>query len=290
MSCKYVVQRFFVSALALVGCMIASAQSEPDTIQVIDQASRVVVTRQGVNSQIIVNGTADNPDFYYSFATKVADEDQKIDSSADTWEMSFPFLKERPASPTRLIWCRDFYIGATIPVAEPHGLDGSIEVGMTYIGGLELTPWRRGPEISLGLGFHYSQFTLHYCQAFDYADHRLDIVATDADRTSSRLRNFGFQIPVSIYQPVWKDFGLTVGVAAMFNTFTRAASDRIYVDRRDHRSMRGLHQRLVTPQLFASIGWKGDCGIYVRYCPTPLFAQQWGPQFKTLSVGVTIGL
>ena len=279
-----------ISALLLFAAFAftgAAQTVEPDTIQSISNANNLSVIREGSSTRIFIEGKDSEPDFYYSLTTNITDS---VYDSRSEWEPSFPFLKERRKSRTRLIWGRDFYLGATVPLEAPKGLNGSIEVGLGCIGGIEFIPWRKGPEFSIGIGFHYRQYTLHNSSVFELSDHVLSINPVEADKVSSRLRNFGFQIPFAIFQPIAKDFGIAVGVSAMFNTFTRAASDRIIGDKRYHHSMRGLHQRLLTPEFFARIGWKDNIGLYVRYSPTPLFQAQWGPQFRTLSAGVTIAM
>lgn len=281
---KKIFASLVLSGFALAG---AAQTAEPDTIQSISNANNLSVIREGSTTRIVIEGKESEPDFYYSLTTSITDS---VDEKEPQWEPSLPFLKEKPKSPTRFIWGRDLYIGVAVPVDAPHGLNGSVEAGLGCIGGIEFAPWHKGPEFSIGVGFHYRLYTLHHSQVFDVTDHRLSIVPVEADKVSSRLHNFGFQIPFAIFQPLAKDFGITVGVAAMFNTYTRAASDHIVGDKRYHRSMRGLHQRLLTPELFARIGWKDNIGLYVRYSPTPLFETQWGPQFRTISAGVTIAM
>lgn len=285
-------KRIILPLLALTAIVSANGQVEqPDTLQNISNANSIVVTRTGDKTDIIVRGLKSDPDFYYSLSTDISDNtDGSNIAGQDEWLPSFPFLRERPRHRTQLVYGRDFYIGGAMPVSAPHGLSSSIEVGMGYIGGLEFTPWQKGPEFTIGLGFHYRQYTLHYGQIFRAHDHRLEIIDAGTDNVSSRLRNFGFQIPLSIYQPIYKDFGVTVGAAAVFNTFTRAASDYTIGDTHHHQSYRGLHQRLLTADIFASFGWKSNLGFYVRYSPSSIFTSQWGPEFKTISFGVTFGI
>ncbi len=265
-----------------------SAQSiQPDTISSITNANSLTVIKEGSATRILIEGKESEPDFYYSLTTNITDS---VTTNEPQWEPSFPFLREKPKSPIRYIWARDLYLGIAMPIDAPAGLDNSIEFGFGSIAGIEYRPWRKGPRFSIGIGIHYRQFTLHDSQVFQVNDHVLSIVPVEADKVSSRFRNFGFQIPFAIFQPIAKNFGITIGVSAMFNTYTRVASDHIIGDKRYHRSMRGLHQRLLTPELFAHIGWKDDIGLFVRYSPTPLFEEQWGPQFRALSAGITIAM
>lgn len=282
-------KRFIIGGAVALIVTPAMAQAPTDTIQSLQNVNNVIVTQSGASSTIVVQGTKDNPDFYYSLDTQVADA---AGIATDTeWEFSFPFLKDKPRrKKVCLTWGRDLYIGAALPTSGPEGLDGSVEFGFGQMAGIEYLPWVKGPQFSLGVGIHYRQYTLHGKQVFEASNHVLGIVPAEADKVSSRLRNFGFQVPLTIYQPIYKDLGVTVGVAAVFNTFTRAASDCFVGNLRTHKSFTGLHQRLLTYDIFAQIGWKDNLGVYVRYSPASLFESQWGPQFKTISVGVTIGM
>lgn len=281
-------KKTIISFAGALCALTLQAQTPADTIRSIENARLVTVTQSRSVSQIVIQGTEENPDFYYSFTSQI--EDSLSRSGEDQWEFSLPFLKNKPHSKAKFIYGENIYVGATIPMSEPEGLDGSVEFGVGSLAGIQLTPWKKGPSFTIGLGIHYRQYTLHGSQIFSYADHRLSIIPVEADKVSSRLRNFGFQVPLSIFQPFYKDFGITVGASAMFNTFTRAASDHIVDDVRYHQSFRGLHQRLLTVDIFGSIGWKDSFGIYVRYSPVSTFSDEWGPKFKTLSVGVTLSM
>lgn len=264
------------------------ADEVPDTIRTISNANTVIVTRSGDRSQIVVEGTTDNPDFYYSYTSEV-----KSDSSAEKeWELSLPFLNNKTGHRcrTECIWGENVYLGVTSPVSKPYGLNGSIEFGIGKIVGLGVAPWTKGPQFAIGIGIHYRQYTLHHSQIFSVDNHVLSIIDAGTDRVSSRLRNFGFQIPVTIFQPFGNGIGLTVGAAAVLNTYTRASSRATFDDIEYTNNYKGLHQRLLTADIFAILGWKNNFGIYVRYTPTSLFEKQWGPQFNTLSFGISLAM
>lgn len=174
-----------ISALLLFAAFAftgAAQTVEPDTIQSISNANNLSVIREGSSTRIIIEGKDSEPDFYYSLTTNITDS---VYDSRSEWEPSFPFLKERRKSRTRLIWGRDFYLGATVPLEAPKGLNGSIEVGLGCIGGIEFIPWRKGPEFSIGIGFHYRQYTLHNSSVFELNDHVLSINPVEADKVSS---------------------------------------------------------------------------------------------------------
>ncbi|MDE5812592.1 MAG: hypothetical protein K2H61_09865 [Muribaculaceae bacterium] len=285
-------------AAALVAIAPAASAKSPaespaapaDTLTDVNGVRQVVVTKKGQISTITLTGSDKDPHYYYSLTTEVNStlDLGKIDD--EEWGLSLPFLNQRSHKKSRVVWGNDFYIGVTVPTAAPKGLSGSIECGLGKIVGLELQPWQGGPQFGIGFGFHYRQFTLHHGQVFLADHHRLSIIPVEADRVSSRLRNFGFQVPVTITQNISNGFGITIGAAAMFNTFTCASSTTYVNDLQFKNSYRNLHQRLLTLDLMAAIGWTRSASLYVRYSPLKLFNEQWGPQFNTLSFGLSLSM
>ena len=60
-------------------------------------------------------------------------------------------------------------------------------------------------------------------------------------------------------------------------------------DRDYNENIRKIHQRIFTCDLMGGVSWSG-CGLYVRYQPQNLFKSGWGPAFKSISMGIIIGM
>lgn len=288
--------------IALAAAIIPTALSaqsltpqEPnDTMVVVNNASKVTVIESRDQKMIFVEGTADDPDFYYSYVN----ESLPLDSAAvngpsgeGEWGLSLPFLKEKAKKRVNVVWGNQTYIGIAFPTAAPDGLDQSIEVGMGQFVGLS-RKFGKSTEISLGLGFHYQQYALHGHQIFDCQDRRLMIVDCPeaAAKPTSRLRNFGLQIPLTLTRKLAGDFGFAIGAALKLNTFTKATSSYHISDTTYKRDFKGLNQNVIGVDLYAAVGLIDDIGLYVRYTPTKIFSSSNGPRFETISVGVTFGL
>lgn len=294
---------FISLAAALIPAAI-SAQSAPkapaktveeptDTLIVVNNASRVVVTENDNQRSIIVEGTATDPYFYYSYVA----ENQPVEADTvaaddnEEWGLSLPFLKEKAKKRSNVIWGGQTYIGIAMPIDAPEGLDQSIEVGMGQFVAIS-RQLGATTNVALGLGFHYQQYALHGGQIFNTIDRQLQITGMPeaSASPSSRLRNFGLQIPLTLTQRLAGDFGFAIGASLKINTFTKATSTYHIGNTTYKRDVKGLNQNPVGVDLYAAIGLIDDIGLYVRYTPTRLFNRDNGPRFETISFGITLGL
>lgn len=285
--------RYALATILAAATLSVTAQESADTLAVVNNAHSVIVTESKSGNTITVVGQGDDKDFYYSYS-QVENPADKAEAQQEEseWGLSLPFLKERAKKKSEVIWLGKTYIGISLPVDEPQGLDASIECGVGELVGVRLSPWAKGPSFSLGLGLHYQQYTLHSEQIFGMDGKRIGIIRKPEGSydTSSRLRNFGFQVPVTISQKLTGDFGFSIGASLKFNTYTKASSrysiDGIQYD----KSFKGLHQRLMTVDIYAAVGLMEDIGLYVRYSPMSLFQSGYGPKFDAISFGITLGI
>lgn len=287
-----------VLAIALLGglCASAAGQSAPndsisaavDTITSINGAQSVSVIRSGNKSVVTVIGSDANPKNYYSYVAETAAP--QIGESE--WGLSLPFLTEKRHKKAELLWFNQLYVGFAFPVSAPDGLDQSVATGIGKIFGVRFSPWRRGPKFSIGAGIHFEQYTLHGGQVFGLNRKALEILPAEegARDIHNRLENFGFSVPVTISQSIYKDFAIAVGAELNFNTYTKASSKYTIGEVEYQQKFKHLQQRILTPTLYASIGWLDEFGLYFRYTPQSLFEKQWGPDFSAISFGVTLGL
>ncbi len=60
-------------------------------------------------------------------------------------------------------------------------------------------------------------------------------------------------------------------------------------DTKYSRTFKGLHQRLLTPDLLLTVGAIDNAGIYLRWSPVKPFKSIYGPGYTTLSLGFSLG-
>ena len=165
----------------------------------------------------------------------------------------------------------------------------SFEVGTLYVVGAKYTPWKRGPQFSIGAGIGYKRFSTHKDTDrifFRGADGRIDVKPSPhntTDQTSS-VDIMHLDIPFMITQPIYKDWGFSVGAVASFNTYLIGSTKYKVLG----ENGLGLGQRPVTVDFIASVGYIGGVSIYAKYSPMSVFKDGMGPKFKTLSLGFII--
>lgn len=274
----------------MAACIPANADTLPaDTLAVVNDAHTVVVTKSPTANIITVIGQGDDESFYYSYSSER--EDSLADTvSKDEWGLSLPFLREYQRKKSEVTWAAHTQLGICMPVDGPRGLDQSIDIAMGKIVGLNYTPWSKGPTFSFGAGIFAQKFALHGGQMFGRDGKSLVMVdlPEGARDTHVRLFNFGFEMPFTVTQNIYDDFGISAGVVMKFNTYTTASNKYTLDNRSYEQSFKGLQQRILTYDIFAGIGWE-DFGLYCRYSPVAMFKSGNGPQFDVISFGINLG-
>ena len=274
----------------MAACIPANADTLPtDTLAVVNDAHTVVVTKSSTSNIITVIGQGDDDSFYYSYSSER--EDSLADTvSKDEWGLSLPFLREYQRKKSEVTWAAHTQIGICMPIDGPRGLDQSIDIAMGKIVGLNYTPWAKGPTFSFGAGIFAQKFALHGGQMFGRDGKSLVMVdlPEGARDTHVRLFNFGFEMPFTVTQNIYDDFGISAGVVMKFNTYTTASNKYTLDNRSYEQSFKGLQQRILTYDIFAGIGWE-DFSLYCRYSPVAMFKSGNGPQFDVISFGINLG-
>ena len=75
----------------------------------------------------------------------------------------------------------------------------------------------------------------------------------------------------------------------MFNTYTTANSSWQQGDVESKLSIKNLHQRLLTVDAIARIGFRDCMAFYVRYSPMSQFKPHHGPQYDSVAIGMSLG-
>lgn len=261
-----------------------------DTLAVVNNAHSVVVTRSMLSNNITVTGQGDDSKFYYSYTSERVDSAAIAAKENEEWGLSLPFLRDYQRKKSEVTWGAHTQIGICMPVDGPRGLDQSIDVAMGKIVGLNYTPWAKGPTFSFGAGVFAQKFVLHGGRMFGRDGKSLVMVdlPEGAKDTHVRLFNFGFEMPFTVTQNIYKDFSFSAGVVMKFSTYT-TASNKYTIDNRSYeQSIKELQQRILTYDIFGAIGWD-DFALYVRYSPVSLFNNGYGPRFDVVSFGVNFG-
>lgn len=287
-------RRILITVLLVAMARLLPAAVLPadnDTIRTFENVKNVSVVGIGSATRIsvVVNDSIDD----YVLDIVPGEND-------DTgWNLKLPFLKPRNASrrhyPSSSYYgFRQFYVGSVVPVGACDAFRSSWEIGIAELGGATLRTSLRGPELSIGFGLGYRQIavgkgSMIYSDATGHI--ALRSVPDGSDKVKSRIRTFNVMFPLTIRQSLScrHKFGLLLSAVANLNTYTKAFSNYKVDGVKCSETFKGLHQKMLTLELTAGLGWLDEIGVYVKYAPCHMFAQGYGPGFRTLSAGVVLG-
>lgn len=281
--------RFITFALAAFTVLTAGAQTAPDTIARIKGVRELSVTRTPEGIDIVAEGTKDNPDFRYEYSTQYSADSTRHSIPA----LNLPFLngfgaKEHKKTTTAgRVYCDfEIYTGTAIPTGSTPA-QASFEIGASRIIGGSMWYGSRFC-ISAAFGMGYAQYAVGDGMRLDAAGQRVYFVPqTPGSRDcSSRLRLFRLHVPLTLTVRPAGNFYITAGAWLNLNCRMWASTAYTIGDTRTSQGFKRLHQRLFTADAFLSLRLS-SLGLYARYCPQSLFRKGWGPDFESVSVGMT---
>lgn len=278
--------KFITTAIAALAAIAAAAQETPDTIATINRAAELTVARTPDGLTITVEGRADDPGFFYQYRMQ---SEQQPDS---TISLNLPFLS---TSETRQAGNKrkshfdidiEAYVGTSIPTGGTP-VQASFEIGLSRVltGSVD---FGGGFSFNAAAGIGYAQYAVGSGMRFDAERQHLVLVPREEGSSdcSSRLRVLRLHVPLTFTQMLSRKAYITAGAWLNLNTYVPASTDYTMGDVRTQQTFKDLHQRILTTDIIVAAGARGICGVYARYCPQSLFRDGWGPDFKSVSVGL----
>ncbi|MDE5607628.1 MAG: hypothetical protein K2I64_01695 [Muribaculaceae bacterium] len=296
--------------LALLAAATASAQSEhltADTLKTISNAENITITRSGNQTVIRALQPNENKGGGTLFTYTVTEEpDSMLDrltqlesiqdekNAGEIFRLPFATDKgrhtDKPFKTSRFITgARYIYWGWNFNYDYKGGTKNCFEYSIADLIGVE---WEtsRHTRLGFGLGFGLQRVTT--------ADHRLfategDVLTIEGlpegvDHEFSRLDNWRIQLPLYWRQRLTGSFGISLAAIANFNVYS-SAKNRFSIDKTTYtETITGLRQRLLTCDVMATVGFVDAIGVYVKWSPASTFSREYGPSFKTISVGITL--
>lgn len=208
------------------------------------------------------------------------------------WDLSRLFNKaSKSRRSSTKIGSSGIYAGGLIPVGSHAGITGGWEIGYNN---LLCAEWSSGsglPKVSIGAGFGWEFQNVGHSNILTCQNGVLAIAPAPekAHDVSSRIKHFHFTVPLCVFIPMDGSFGLSLSGELHLNTYTTASS-QWRLDNSEHvkHSFKGLHQKIATVDLTATIGWRNTIGFYVTYAPMNPWMDGYGPQYKTIATGATL--
>ncbi len=278
--------RFITLATTAIIAATATAQEASDTLASIKGAREITVTRSQEGLHAVVEGSADDPAYYYEYTTKYSDNG----TESGTWTLNLPFLSSGNEYKTKkkaFIMGGEVYAGSSIPTGDTP-MSASFEIGLSRVLN---GSYRFGTfSVDAGLGFGYVQYAVGGMGFDSDRQHLVFVPYKENSRdNSSRLRIFRVHVPVTLTCMLTSKVRLTAGAWFNLNFDAWASSFHTMGDIEEKHTFKHLHQRILTTDAYLCAGYR-NIGIYARYCPQSLFRNGWGPDFESVSVGLTFNL
>ncbi len=283
--------RRFLLIFTLFASAFGALASEPaDTVISVSCPRSVVIVSDGSSKSVRINGIngVDGSYFDYSISADTS-------SAPEPDRFLLPFVdtntqtKHRQASVGKTSWCHGFYVGMSFGTADVDAMKTSWEIGLTQAIGYSLG--KGGSEFSFGVGFGYRRTCLGagYLPVKREDSLLLEKSPEDASSVSSRINSWAIHLPFMFTRRIHRSFGFKVGIIANFNFYTTASSRFTLSGASVKNRAKGLHQRMLTPDLLLSVGAVNKAGIYLRWSPVGQFKRQYGPEITYVSTGLTLG-
>lgn len=277
----------------LVGSMSCWAQTNQDTTIVVKNAKKITIDKSHNSMSVKVEGTAENPEYFYS-------QTMEVDSSAATitteknadWDFTIPFVGKNNKS-------RRYYMteeltsvggGMVNAIDAPDNLN--VDMGASYelsVDNLFKFRYNLLPttSVSLGAGISWRNYRMTGYTRFIKEGNNLVLgnYPEGADIKFSRLKIFSITVPLLINQAIGRKAVLSLGPVVNINTYGSLKTRYVLNDEKIKEKNKNIHQNKATVDLMAKLRL-GEIGFYAKYSPSDVLNTEFGPKFSSLSAGV----
>ena len=288
--------KFLVLALSLlVGSLSSYANTLQDTIIVVNNAKKVTIEKKRNSMAVKVEGSENNPDYFYSQRMEVDSTAAVIieEKNAD-WDFNIPFInkKSKTKKYRRNLCVGGFGFGVVNAMDAPEGMDvdmgASFELSLDHLlrFNYNILPTT---SVSMGFGMTWRNYRMTGSTRFIKEGDKLFLGAypEGADIKFSRLKVFSLTVPFMINQSLGRKVVFSVGPVVNFNTHaslkTRYTLNGEKVKETDNK----IHQNRMTIDLMAKLRFN-SLGVYAKYSPSDMLNTEFGPKFRSFSAGITL--
>ena len=288
--------KFLVLALSLlIGGLGSYANTVQDTIIVVNQAKKVTIEKKHNSMAVKVEGSAENPDYFYSQRMEVDSTAAVIieEKNAD-WDFNIPFInKNSKTKKYRGNLCvGGFGFGVVNAIETSEGMD--MDMGASYEFSLDhllrfnynVLP---ATSVSMGFGMTWRNYRMTGRTRFIKEGDKLVLGAypEGSDIKFSRLKVFSLTVPFMINQSLGRKVVFSVGPVVNFNTHASLKTRYTLNDEKVKEKNNNIHQNRMTVDLMAKLRFN-SLGVYAKYSPSDMLNTDFGPKFRSFSTGITL--
>ena len=288
--------KFLVLALSLlIGGLGCYANTLQDTTIVVNNAKKVTIEKKRNSMAVKVEGSDDNPDYFYSQRMEVDSTAAVIieEKNAD-WDFNVPFInKKSKTKKYRSNLCvGGFGFGVVNAMDAPEGMN--VDMGSSYELSLDhllrfnynILPTT---SVSMGFGMTWRNYRMTGRTRFIKEGDKLVLGAypEGADIKFSRLKVFSLTVPFMINQSLGRKMVFSVGPVVNFNTHTSLKTRYTLNGEKVKETDNNIHQNRMTIDLMAKLRFN-SLGLYAKYSPSDMLNTEYGPKFRSFSAGITL--
>ena len=281
----------------LAGSMGCLAQTSQDTTIVVNNAHKVTIEKTQRSLAVKVEGSAENPSYFYSHQMEVDTTASVIttEKNAD-WDFTIPFVGKKKESRKYFI-IRDI---TSISIGMVNAVKGSdplnIDMGASYEVSIDnvvrtfynLTP---STSVSIGAGVRWRNYRMTGNTRFVKEGNNLvlDNYPEGADVKFSRLKTFSISVPVMLNQAINHQVAISLGTVINTNTYGSLKTRYTLGDEKMVEKSKNIHHNRTTVDFTAILRLK-QIGIYAKYSPSNVLNTEFGPKFNSYSAGISLYL
>ena len=288
--------KFLVLALSLlIGGLGSYANTVQDTIIVVNQAKKVTIEKKHNSMSVKVEGSEDNPGYFYSQRMEVDSTAAVIieEKNAD-WDFNIPFInKNSKTKKYRGNLCvGGFGFGVVNTIETSEGMD--MDMGASYEFSLDhllrfnynVLP---ATSVSMGFGMTWRNYRMTGRTRFIKDGDKLVLGAypEGSDIKFSRLKVFSLTVPFMINQSLGRKVVFSVGPVVNFNTHASLKTRYTLNGEKVKEKNNNIHQNRMTVDLMAKLRFN-SLGVYAKYSPSDMLNTDFGPKFRSFSTGITL--
>lgn len=288
--------KFLVLALSLlIGGLGSYANTVQDTIIVVNQAKKVTIEKKHNSMSVKVEGSEDNPGYFYSQRMEVDSTAAVIieEKNAD-WDFNIPFInKNSKTKKYRGNLCvGGFGFGVVNAIETSEGMD--MDMGASYEFSLDhllrfnynVLP---ATSVSMGFGMTWRNYRMTGRTRFIKEGDKLILGAypEGSDIKFSRLKVFSLTVPFMINQSLGRKVVFSVGPVVNFNTHASLKTRYTLNGEKVKEKNNNIHQNRMTVDLMTKLRFN-SLGVYAKYSPSDMLNTDFGPKFRSFSTGITL--
>jgi hypothetical protein len=278
--------------------LLAQEASKIDTVKVVDNPARVVITEDGQEVVVNIDGAYKDKDYKYEYRAKPSSKGfvtEQTENHRLRFEHPFSTCDSSYKKTHWEVFTSDLMFGwggHSVASADRDLLKKSMsEIGILNLVSLARVFNQGRSRVSFGLGFNWHRYNLETPYFWLRSNEGVlgyGELTEKFDKHRATLIVRSMQFPLMFNQSLGKGWNVALGAVMNWN-FYADYHNSYRIGKSDYtETTRGLNQRKISFDGIAMLSW-GGLGMYFRYAPQSVFKTGFGPEIKNRwAIGLVI--